>query len=85
VPLLHEHDARAYIGFDLRQGLRVYASVLPNVECGKMKSEGTHLPEKGINDQLGQPHTTVGGEAFTDQQEVAFEFLTRLIRVRITK
>src|SRR6266852_6087988 len=48
-----------------------------------MKSKSADFAQKRVNDELCQPQTTVRGEAFTDQQEIAFELLARLIRLRV--
>ena len=36
----------------------MYARVLTNVERREVKSEGTHFPQKRINDELSQPQAT---------------------------
>ena len=79
MPLLHERDARAYIGFNLGQRLRMHARVLADVERRKMKSESAHLAQQRINDQFGQPQPAVRRQAFADQQKIAFEFSGRRI------
>src|SRR5262249_6357367 len=55
------------------QRLRVNLSVLADVQHVKMKSEGTDLPQQGIDEAACQSRAVVGPQTIPNQQQIVAE------------
>src|SRR5207302_31429 len=53
----------------------MYAGVLPDIERGKMKAEGPHFSQQGIEDRVSQTRAAIGCKAGPKQLQVVGEFL----------